>query len=331
MIQNIKPSFFINFQGRKPKYTQKQKELAMRFADVGLTPEDVEKMSIKYPKLNYGSAYTNEYNVREFVKLFEQEGLTVEQHMEAVKKQPSLFASKPETLSKSINDLYNFASRYGVTKKGILELQAKNPVLRAMSAETLIYNMTEIPRCYKKSGLTEEEYVKMAFSDVYLISVTPERFIGNINSIIEYYQDLGITEKDLIKTFKKQRMIATSITKKIIEKIDCWKFIEENKLSDSNKKMKKKDFKELLLRKNLSHSVESNLMYLLRCKLNTYFGTNIPSKNFKEILVKFISQNSDKIIEIPILKGAFLNTFEEVVSNFSKSIVGKNIFKIAIK
>ena len=181
MILKIQPNLLINFQGRKPKYTAKQKELAMRFAGEGLTIEEIDAMTKKFPKLKNGPAYINEYNVREFVKLYAQEGLTVEQHLEAVKKQPSLFASKPETLSSNIENLYNFVSRFGITLKEVLELQNRNPIIRAMSPQTLIHNMTEIPKHYKKSGLEKEDYVKMIFSD--LIS-SLFQYVGFFSTVI---------------------------------------------------------------------------------------------------------------------------------------------------
>lgn len=331
MIQNVQPYYFISFQGRKPKYTDREKALAMRFAEEGLTPDEAKKILSKNHKLQTLPLYTMEYNIREFVKMHEQEGLTVKQHLETAKTQPSLFASIPQTLSNNIDDLYKFVSKYGITKKQIIELQNKSPVLRAMSGETLIKYMTEIPKRYKKSGLSQEEYVNMAMNDCFLITVSPERFEGNIETLLRYYTDLGITEKDLIKTFKKQKMLVTSSPSNVIEKLDSWRFIEENKLADSGKKIKKKDFKDALLRKNLAHSIESNLMYLLRCKLNSYQGTNLPSKNIKKPLVEFLRQNSDRIIEIPTLDGAFIKEFERVISEFSTKVLNKNIFRVVVK
>lgn len=331
MINSLNQHFLINFQGRKPKYTNQQKQLAMRFADEGLTLEDTEKIFKRFPKLKSADPYSMEYNIREFAKLYENEGLTVKQHLENAKKMPSLFASKPETLSNNIDDLYKFVSKYGITKKQIIELQNKIPVIRAMSANTLIRYMTDIPKRYKKSGLSEKEYVSMAMKDIFLITTSLERFEGNMNSLLEYYSDLGVTERDLIKTFKKQRMLATTSPAKIIEKIDLWRFIEENKIDDSGKKISKRAFKDLLLRKNLSHSTESNLLYLLRCKLNSYHGTDLSAKKIKEQLTAFLKQNSEKTFEIPVLKGVFTESFEKVISDFSINTLGKNVFKVILK
>jgi len=331
MIQNVQPYYFISFQGRKPKYTDREKALAMRFAEEGLTPDEAKKILSKNHKLQTLPLYTMEYNIREFVKMHEQEGLTVKQHLETAKTQPSLFASIPQTLSNNIDDLYEFVKKYGITKKQIIELQNKSSALRAMSGKTIISYLTKIPKRYSKSGLKVEEYVPLAFKNIYLMGINPERFEGNINALLEYYSDLGVTEKDLINTFKKQHMLVTSAPSTVIEKIDSWRFIEENKLADSGKKIKKKDFKDALLRKNLAHSIESNLMYLLRCKLNSYQGTNLPSKNIKEPLVEFLRQNSDRIIEIPTLDGAFIKEFERVISEFSTKVLNKNIFRVVVK
>lgn len=331
MIQSIQPNYFISFQGRKPRYTDREKALAVRFAEEGLTPDDAKKIFAKNSKLKTLPLYNMEYNIREFVKLHEKEGLTVKDHLEAAKIQTSLFASIPQTLSNNIDDLYEFVKKYGITKKQIIELQNKSPVLRAMSGETLIKYMTEIPKRYKKSGLSQEEYVNMAMNDCFLITVSPERFEGNMETLLRYYTDLGITEKDLIKTFKKQKMLVTSSPSNVIEKLDLWCFIEENKLADANKTMDKKDFKDLILRKNLAHSVESNLIYLLRCKLNSFYGAQFPAKKIKEPLAEFLKQNSDKIFEIPVLNGNFVEQFERVISEFSTKILNKNIFRVVVK
>ena len=191
--------------------------------------------------------------------------------------------------------------------------------------------MTDIPRRYKKSGLTQEEYVKMSMADSFLTTVSPERFTSNIEAILKHYSDLGMTENDLIKTLKKQRVIVTSSSTSVIKKLDLWRFIEENKLADADKTMDKKDFKDLILRKNLSHSIESNLLYLLRCKLNSFYGTKMPAKKIKEPLVEFLRQNSDKIFEIPVLNGNFVEQFERVISEFSTKILNKNIFRVVVK
>lgn len=331
MIKSIQPNYFISFQGRKPKYTDREKTLAMRFEAEGMTADDAKKILNRFSKLKGTPLYTMEYNIREFARLHEEDGLTVKQHLEAAKRQPSLFASLPETLSNNVNDLHKFVSKYGFTKRQIIELQNKCPSLRAMSAKTLIHYMTDIPKRYKKSGLRQDEYVKMAMADIFLITVSPQRFENNINFLQKRYDDMGTTEKDLIKAFKKQRLLVTSSPENVSEKIDLWRYIEENKLNDAGKTMNKKEFKDLIFRKNLAHSVEADLLYLLRCKLNSYYGTNIPSKKMKEPIAKFIKEKSGQFIEIPVLEGRFVENFERVISDFSTKIINKNIFKVIVK
>ena len=331
MIQNIQLNSLINFQGRKPKYTDREKGLAMRFAEVGLTLDDAKKILSRNSKLKTLPLYTMEYNIREFVKLLENEGLTVKQHLEAAKNITSLFASIPKTLSNNIDELYNFVSKYGITKKQIIEIQNRNPFLRAMSGKTLVNYLIDILKRYRKSGLKEEEFVPMVFKSGYLLGKNPKSFEESVNTILSHFSDLGMSEKDLIDTLKKQYMILKSSSASVIEKIDLWRYIEENKLADSGEKMKKKEFKDLILRKNLSHSIESNLIYLLRCKLNSYCGTNLPSKKIKEPLIEFLKQNSEKIIEIPVLKGSFVEQFEKVISEFSLKVLNKNIFRVIVK
>ena len=331
MINNIQPKFLINFQGRKSKYTPKQKELAMRFAKEGLTLDEIVKISEKYPYINNSIPYTLEYNIREFVKLHAEDGLTVEQQLKAAKKQPSLFCSKPLTLSNKINDLYDFVAPYGITKKDIIKQQNTNPILRVMSAQTLIKNMRDIPERYKDSGLTEEEYVNITMQDNHMPAIKVQNFEKKINDLIDYYADLDMTEQDLIKAFKKHRLIITNSFKNVTEKIDSWRFIEENKLSDNGKTISKNELKDLILRKQLTHSLESNMLYLLRCKLNSYYQTKIPAKKTKESLSKFIVENSNKTFTIPVLDGKFTNKFKDIVSTLSKELVNKNIFEIVIK
>lgn len=331
MIQNVLYNSFINFQGRKPKYSFTEKQLAMRFEKEGLTLDDAKKIVEKFSKLKDGSPYTMEYNIREFVKLQAKEGLTVEQHLEAAKKQPSLFASAPSTLSDNIDEIHRLVSQYGIPKSRIIEVQNINPILRAMSGCTIVRNLTDIPKEYKSSGLKEEEYVKAAFKDLYLLGVPLTKFNGNMNAYLENLSDLNVTKKDLIKTFKKQHVLVTMSADNIINKLNLWRYIEENKAFDSNQKVSKKSFRESLLRKNLSHSIDSIMMYLLRCKLKSYYGAQIPSKKIKAPLEKLLKENSNKIYELPILKGTCAEAFERFASNFSIQTVGKNLFKMVIK
>lgn len=332
MITNLQTNYFINFQGRKKKNVNaKHEELAMRFAKEGLTVQDVEKAARKFSKLNNADPYSMEFNIREFVRMHKKDGLTLQQHLEAAKTCPSLFSSKPQTLSNHVSNLYEFASPYGITKEQIIELQNKSPVLRAMSSETLIGYMTDIPKMYRRAGLTEEEYVLSAFTDSRLIITSPKRFKNTIKTLYKHCSDLGVTVEDLINTFKKQREIVTCSPKNITEKIDSWKYIERNKLDDAGKTMSRREFKDLILRKNMSHSVESNLLYLLRCKLNNFYGTKMPAKKIKEHLTNFLRENADKTFDIPVLEGEFAGKFEKIVSDFSQKILNKNVFRVIVK
>lgn len=334
MIQNIKSNYYINFQARKKKSVNpKHEELAMRFAKEGLTVEDISKAAEKFSKLNNADPYTLEFNIREFVRLHKEDGLTLHQHLKAAEACPSLFCSKPQTLSNHIDNLHKFAEPYGVTKKQIIEMQNKNPVIRAMSSETLIEYMTDIPKLYRRADLTQEEYVLSAFTDSRLIITSPRRFKNSIETFYKHCLDTGmaVTVKDLIDTFKKQREIITCSPESIIEKIDSWRYIEENKLRDSGETMRQKEFKDLILRKNMSHSVESNLLYLLRCKLNKFYGTKMPAKKIKEHLTNFLRENADKTSDITVLEGKFAGKFEKIISDFSQKVLNKNVFRVIVK
>ena len=65
--------------------------------------------------------------------------------------------------------------------------------------------------------------------------------------------------------------------------------------------------------------------------LNSFYGTKIPAKKIREHLTKYLSENSGKTFEIPVLKGTFVEEFERVISEFSKKVLDKNVFRVIVK
>ena len=312
----------------KQSSNQKHQRLAELFSDEGLTLAEIESAAKKFPEMDNNYPETIERNIRGFVSLYEKDGLTIKDHLKIAKFCPSLFASKPETLSQNITDLYDFVKEYGITKADIIKAQQKHKLLRAMSGKTIVRNLTEIPKKYEKYGLSQKEYVDKAFTLPGLLLISPEAFKDKCTAVVKHFAKDGMKTEDYISLFKKQFGIIGLSSQKIIEKLEQWKYIEQNKLFDEGKEANSHELLESILRKNLSHSEECNFFYLLRCKLNSYYDKKIGSKKCKEEITKLLRAKPDKIYNIPILCGKFAQQFENLITEFSNKILGKNAFRI---
>ena len=75
----------------------------------------------------------------------------------------------------------------------------------------------------------EETYVKKCFSNN-LLGINLNKFKSNEEAVTEHFAHRGMTKKDYIELFKKQPTIAYSSPDVLIEKLDLWSYIEENKI-----------------------------------------------------------------------------------------------------
>lgn len=197
-----------------------------------------------------------------------------------------------------------------------------------MSGKTIIRNLTDTPKKYEKYGLSQKEYVNKAFTQPGLLLISPEAFREKCATVVRHFAKDGMNTNDYITLFKKQFGIIGLSSKKIIEKLEQWKYIEQNTLFDEGKEVNSRKLLESILRKNLSHSEESNFFYLLRCKLNSYYDKKIGSRKCKEEITKLLQAKPDKTYNIPVLNEKLATPFENLITEFSNKILGKNVFRI---
>lgn len=309
---------------------KKHRELAKLFSKEGLKLKDVEKAAKKFPPINNYHPTSIEYNVREFVKLFKKYGLTTKDYLKMAKLQPTLLASKPETLALNIEILHNYLKKYGITKDDIIKITKTTPSFLSMSPHTLIKNFMEIIEYYKDYGLDGKDYIK-GIKKSFLITKSFKNFKKREETITKHFACLGMETKDFITLFKKQIVALALNEEKILNKLDIWTYIETEKLDDEQRCIRPRELLESILRKNLSHSNETNFLYLLRCKLNKYYDMKLHSKNMKEEIPKLLKDNPDRIYEIPVLNHKFAKDFEKVITDFSNKTIKKNAFKIIFK
>ena len=203
-------------------------------------------------------------------------------------------------------------------------------MLFSCSPDNIEKNINGTVKLFESYGLNTEKYINCAIFNPSIFTLKPESLKKKIFKIAE---SLDIPTADILEMFIKQPIQFSCNEKSIIKKYEIFKYIEENKIFDSNKNIEsKQELNKLILRKKFTNSVQNSYMHLLRNKIsnNLERGTKIPHFNIERNLRKFILDNKFSNIEFTILKGKYANDFIKFAKQFSKNIAGRNIFKIKI-
>jgi hypothetical protein len=233
-------------------------------------------------------------------------------------------------MGKNIKDAVKRFERFGMTTKNYLSNALRFPILFSMSANTVEKNIKNIAQTFAYDGLTVDELFHCAQSSPQIYILKAKSIEKNVEKISK---TLDVPRYNIIETFKKQPSTFVINPKMFIKKFKILKYIEENKIFDKQiKPLNEDELKLLTLRKSFTNSIESNYLLLLKNKIssNTKLNTKLPQKHVKENLTEFIKNNQNKIINIEIPNGDFAKDFKSFSKDFSKSIIGKNIFKIKI-
>ncbi len=287
-----------------------------------------QKYSTKLENNNISG--TSMSNLKRTSEIFSEEGLTYQKLLKASEKNPFLLFHKPETIEKNVKGTVQRLEKYGLTTEKYLNCLLNYPNLFSISPEKIEQNIKNTVKNFKSTGLTEEKYLEAAIKNARIFVLRPQSLKKKVNKIIE---NINLSRKDLIEMFLKQPTQFTVNEKEIIKKYKLLKYIEENKYFDKGLPIPKEDeLKGSILRKSFTYSLEHDYLILLRNKLsNTLsYGKKINLINVKGNITNYILENKQKLHEITIPNSEIAKDFIRFSKKFSKSIVGKNIFKFTV-
>ena len=297
-----------NFTGNTRKYRYEYKD---RLANNNILPKHIN-------------------NLQELAKCFEKEGLTYQDCLKACKYNIFLLVQKPSTIEKNIRETVQGLGTYGLTTEKYLHCIKRLPALFSLSPTNIIQNINKSCKIFKTAGLTEEKYVTAGINNPAIFTLKPQVLRKKINKITE---NINVSKKDIITMFLKQPSLFNCNEKEIIKKYKILKYIEENKFLDKHLPIPdEKTLNPVILRKSFTNSVERNYLILLKNKLVSIAPkeNKIPIRKVKDSLILYIEENKKTVQEFNITDGEFAKDFIKFTKNFSKSIIGKNIFKITI-
>jgi hypothetical protein len=150
-------------------------------------------------------------------------------------------------------------------------------------------------------------------------------------TLLERYKDEGLTEEKLATLYKKQSGIVGQNPQSTIDKIELLKYIELNKINDIKSDLPNTNkLLESVLKKSITPSKETLSLMYLGSRLSKETGEVIHQRSIKKDMVEFINKHSDKVFDLQILDGEKSKEFIDIISEFSKKQIGKNIFKLHV-
>lgn len=269
-------------------------------------------------------------NLQQISKCFEKEGLTYNDCLKACKSNLFLLIQKPSTIEKNIRSVIPELSKYGLTTEKYLECAKRYPMLFSLSPETIVKNVNNSCKIFEIAGLTGEKYITAGMNNPVVFIMKPQKLRKKINKITE---NINVSRKDIITMFLKQPSLFNCNEDEIIKKYKILKYIEENKFFDKHLPIPDEaTLKPVILRKSFTNSVERNYLILLRNKIVSISPeeNKIPFRKLKDSLIEYMHENKKNVQELTIPDGEFARDFIKFINNFCKSVIGNNIFKIAI-
>lgn len=272
----------------------------------------------------------NKSNLTNLTERFASEGLTIEKTVKAAKRNPFLLVQKPETMEHNIRGTVKKFARHGLTVESYIESALSRPELFLSKPETIEKNIKDLASTFAYDGLSINDIFKMAESQASVYLLKSKTLCKKFDKITK---EINIERFEIIELLKKQSVTITNSANNIIKKYKLLKYIEENKYFDKKLPIPDADIlKPVILKKSFTNSIENNYKILLRNKISSGLktGEKLPNKKITEALIQYITDNKNKIHTFEIPDGEFAKEFTRFVKNFSKSVIGKNIFRIKI-
>lgn len=260
---------------------------------------------------------------------FANEGLQFKQILKASKRNPFLLVQKPETIERSIRGTAKIFKKHGLTSESYLLSALSYPNLFLITPKTVEKNITEIATTFAPEGLTTKELIEMAQKFPTLYTQKAKTLNKNVTKIAKA---IGVEKSEIIKLMKKHPTVCGILPKNFIKKFEFLKYIEQNKLFDAGKEIPADEkMTRAILKKSFTNSMELNYLTLLRNKISTTlpWGCKLPFDRLESSIKEFLQRNPNTI-EFTLPKSKCTSEFIKFAKNFSKSAIGKNIFKIKI-
>lgn len=273
---------------------------------------------------------TNIKNLQGLAENFSKEGLTYEQCLKASKANPFMLVQKAETMEHNIKECAKIFSAHGVTTEKFLQSALTYPPLFSMSPKTIKSNMIGHSKSFAYDGLSVVELFKSAQTNPFIYTIPPKTFNKKVNKLA---QGMEVERADIIEVFKKHPTIISLDSINLIKKFAFLKYIEQNKFFDTGKPLPpNNEIKASALKKSLTNSMELNYLILLRNKISSTLprGSKLPFDYLDKAINKFIQDNSNKTIELKLPTNKLAKDFTKFVKSFSKSVIGKNIFRFKL-
>ena len=269
-------------------------------------------------------------NLNGLANAFSNEGLTYNELLKAAKRNPFILFQKPETMEYNIREVAKRFKEYGLTDEKYLHYALKDALLFSYSPDRIQKNINGTVKLFESYGLTTEKYLQNAISQPSLFYYKPQVIKKKIYKIAD---TLNISTFDILAMMMKQPSLFVCKEKEIIKKYEILKYIEENKFFDANLPIpSERELSLSVLRKKFSSSIENCFLQMLRNKVSN--GLNKSKKPsllaLKKSMSDFIIENKTKKIEFKIKDGKYAKDFKRFSSQFSKNLIGKNIFRINI-
>ena len=306
MINTLNTQKNINFCGNSGKFRKEYsqrlqqnelsetsisnlKGLTAKFADEGLTYNEVLKAAKSNPFMLFHRPETMEYNIKEVAKRFKDFGMTTETYLKCGLRKSTLFSVSPDTIEKNINETVNLFKNYGLTTEEFIKCGILTPsifILKPQSIKNKIFRIAE------KLNIPTADILEMFLKQ-------PAQIACSEKAIIKKYEIFKYIEEnkyfDLNQPLPRSRELSQSILrKKFTNSVDtCFMQLLRNKISNNLKK-----------------------------------GQKLPHFNLENSLINFIKENKKSKIEFTILDGKYARDFIKFASKLSRSVIHKNIFKI---
>lgn len=303
-----------------------------RFENEHLTAEAYIKSAMKQPQSFLQSPDTIENNIRNLAKKYTEYGLTEADYLTMALNQPSLFSQTPETISKHIDDILKRYKNSGLTPTNYIKSIKRYPSIVCLTPKHIEDNISDIVKKYSKYGLDEEKYIKFLTTSPIGFCINSKNKINSVSKLVKDLEYLGMTEEKCIHTFLRQPPVFFSNMEAMSERIKFLTFAESEKLVDSGiKTTNPTQCLDNALMKSMSYSMDLNYIIMLRDKLKAYCDKQITYRHIKENMKEFIRQNQSNELEFKISRSEYTKDFINFVENYTKELIGKNIFKIVIR
>jgi hypothetical protein len=313
------------------KITDKIYKLAAFFSEDGLTVNNILDIGLRHLSIFKTAPEKFLSNINGIVEDLQTEGLDRKGWIDAVKKFPHLMSNTPETTHKNIHEIQKAFEADGLTVPMIIESAKTNPMIYAAAPSSTISKVKHWQEIFIKGGDTPLNALHKALSNSSTIYTNEEKTKNTTQTLLERYKDEGLTEERLATLYKKQAGIVGQNPQSTIDKIELLKYIELNKINDLKLEVPTQEvLLENVLKKSLTTSKETMSLMYLGSRLSKEIGEVIHQRNIKNDMIDFIKKYSNRNFHIKIVDGEKSKEFANIIEEFTKKQIDKNIFKLHV-